>query len=69
MRLPSARPCPAAEDGTAQVSVRGAVLVQAIGVRALTAGDREALHPELVAVLNDPPPQPGRAPGRGTMPG
>jgi ABC-type bacteriocin/lantibiotic exporter with double-glycine peptidase domain len=51
---------PDAEDGTAQVMVRGAVLVRATGRAGAEDGDRRPLSPELIAALEQPPSRPGR---------
>jgi ATP-binding cassette subfamily B protein len=59
----SARPTPPAEDGEAQVQIRGAVLVRVSGVRASPTA--EELHsPELSAALRVPRRQPLRTAGR-----
>jgi ABC-type bacteriocin/lantibiotic exporter with double-glycine peptidase domain len=54
----TASAAPAAEDGTAQVAIRGAVLLRVSGVAPLDAGQREALPTELRAALDEPPARP-----------
>ncbi len=55
----SAHPFDAAEDGTAQVLARGAVLVRALGARP-RAADAPPLNPELEAALREPSARPIR---------
>jgi ATP-binding cassette subfamily B protein len=59
-RFSTASAAPDAEDGAAQVSVRGAVLVRVGGARALTAEERAALPRELRAALEEPSEHPAR---------
>lgn len=57
----SARPAAPAADGTAQVTMQGAVLVRVAGRRADAApADAGSLSPELTAALEEAPAQPGR---------
>ena len=55
----SAAEAPAAEDGSEQVRVTGAVMVRVAGTREVTA-DEPPLPPELQAALREPPAQPIR---------
>jgi ATP-binding cassette subfamily B protein len=57
----SARAAPPAEDGSAQVILRGAVLLQVSGVKPAAERDDSRLSPELAAALREPPTRPGRA--------
>jgi ATP-binding cassette subfamily B protein len=59
-RYTSASAAPPADDGAAQVSLRGAVLVRVGGARALDAAARAALPRELRAALDEPSERPGR---------
>jgi len=58
-RFTSASPAPDAEDGTPQVSMRGAVLVRVGGAAALDTAARAALPRELRAAVDEPPSRPG----------
>jgi hypothetical protein len=55
-----ARETDPAEDGSAQVYARGAVLVRVRGVRARVAAEEPPLSPELEAALKEAPAQPIR---------
>jgi ABC-type bacteriocin/lantibiotic exporter with double-glycine peptidase domain len=50
----TATPAPPAADGTAQVSIRGAVLLRVAGARSLPAAERAALPVELRAAVDEP---------------
>ncbi|HXJ22097.1 MAG TPA: cysteine peptidase family C39 domain-containing protein [Polyangia bacterium] len=52
-----ATPAPAADDGTEQVAVRGAVLLHISGARALGSDERAELPPELRAAVGERPPR------------
>jgi ABC-type bacteriocin/lantibiotic exporter with double-glycine peptidase domain len=51
----TATSAPAAADGTAQVSIRGAVLLRVAGAKPLDAAERAALPVELRAAVDEPP--------------
>jgi ATP-binding cassette subfamily B protein len=60
----TASPAPPAEDGTPQVSIRGAVLLRVSGATPLDAGQRAALPVELRAAVDEPPAHPAAQLGR-----
>jgi len=55
----TASDAPPAEDGTAQVTIRGAVILRVSGATPLAAAEREALPAELRAAVDAPPARPG----------
>jgi ATP-binding cassette subfamily B protein len=57
-RFATASPAPAGDDGTEQVSLRGAVAVRVLGARPLDAGARAELPRELRAAVDEPPARP-----------
>jgi ATP-binding cassette subfamily B protein len=58
-RFSTASPAPDADDGTPQVSMRGAVLVRVGGATPLDAAARAELPRELRAAVDEPPSHPG----------
>jgi ATP-binding cassette subfamily B protein len=55
----TASAAPPAEDGTAQVTIRGAVILRVSGAAPLGAAEREALPVELRAAIDAPATRPG----------
>jgi ABC-type bacteriocin/lantibiotic exporter with double-glycine peptidase domain len=60
-RFTTASAAPVAEDGSAQVSMRGAVLVRVAGVTRLDEAQRADLPRELRAAVDEPRARPGEA--------